>query len=101
MTALRDRPAERRESSQRTCSGVNKTEMGCTFSTEGLRSLAVLAKVARPRHPTMNPDLQQETLEALLRIAEALEALTERQGTIANSLLQLSDLHGSSTFGPY
>lgn len=49
----------------------------------------------------MNSDLQQETLEALLRIAEALEALTERQGIIANSLLQLSDLHGSSTPGPY
>jgi hypothetical protein len=49
----------------------------------------------------VNSDLQQETLEVLLRIAEALEALTERQGIIANSLLRLSDLHGSSTPGPY
>ena len=53
------------------------------------------------RDPTVNSDLQQETLEALLRIAEALEALTQRQGIIANSLLQLSDLHGSDIPGPY
>jgi hypothetical protein len=49
----------------------------------------------------VNSNLQQETLEVLLRIAEALEVLAERQGIIANSLIQLSDLHGSGTPGPY
>ena len=49
----------------------------------------------------MNPDLQQETLEALLRIAEALEEISNKQGIIANSLIQLSDNHGSDIPGPF
>jgi hypothetical protein len=49
----------------------------------------------------METNLQQEILEALLRIAEALESISTKQGVAANSLLQLSDNHGSDTFGPF
>jgi hypothetical protein len=49
----------------------------------------------------MRSPLQQEILEALLRIAEALEGISEKQGVAANSLLQLSDNHGSDIPGPY
>jgi septation ring formation regulator EzrA len=43
----------------------------------------------------------EELLEMLDRIADALESISDKQGTIANSLLQLRDLHGSNTPGPY
>jgi hypothetical protein len=43
----------------------------------------------------------EELLEMLDRIADALESISDKQGTIANSLLQLCDLHGSNTPGPY
>jgi hypothetical protein len=43
----------------------------------------------------------EELLEMLERIADALESISAKQGVIANSLLQLSDIHGSNTAGPY
>jgi hypothetical protein len=43
----------------------------------------------------------EELIEALERIVEALESISDKQGVIANSLLQLSDRHGSTTPGPY
>jgi septation ring formation regulator EzrA len=43
----------------------------------------------------------EELLEMLDRIADALESISDKQGAIANSLLQLRDLHGSNTPGPY
>jgi hypothetical protein len=43
----------------------------------------------------------EELLETLERIADALESISGKQGVIANSLLQLSDNHGSDTPGPY
>jgi hypothetical protein len=43
----------------------------------------------------------EELLEMLERIADALESISSKQGLIANSLLQLSDIHGSNTPGPY
>jgi hypothetical protein len=43
----------------------------------------------------------EELMEVLERIVEALESISDKQGVIANSLLQLSDRHGSTTPGPY
>ena len=43
----------------------------------------------------------EELLEILERIADALESINGKHGVIANSLLQLSDNHGSNTPGPY
>ena len=43
----------------------------------------------------------EELLEMLDRIADALESISNKQGVIANSLLQIADNHGSSTIGPY
>jgi hypothetical protein len=49
----------------------------------------------------MESDQHEALLDALERIAEALEAISDKQGVIANSLLQLSDEHGSDVPGPY
>jgi len=43
----------------------------------------------------------EDLVEVLERIAESLEAIADRQGVIANSLIQLSDRHGSGTPGPF
>jgi hypothetical protein len=43
----------------------------------------------------------EETLELLERIADALESISDKQGVIANALLQLADNHGSKVPGPY
>jgi len=43
----------------------------------------------------------EELIETLERIAQALECIQDRQGVIANALLQLSDHHGSKVPGPY
>ena len=44
---------------------------------------------------------QEELIETLERIAEALESISDRQCVIANALLQLADNHGSNVQGPY
>jgi hypothetical protein len=49
----------------------------------------------------MTPEQNQELIDTLERIAYALESISEKQSGIANSLLQLSDIHGSGTPGPY
>lgn len=49
----------------------------------------------------MESNQHEELVEVLERIAETLEAISDRQGVIANSLLQLSDNHGSDIHGPY
>ena len=51
--------------------------------------------------PTMTPEQDQELIDVLERIADALESISDKQGVVANSLLQLSDKHGSSVPGPY
>lgn len=47
------------------------------------------------------PRQREETLEMLERIADALESISDKQGAIANALLQLADNHGSNVPGPY
>jgi hypothetical protein len=49
----------------------------------------------------MTPEQNQELIDILERIAYALESISGKQSGIANSLLQLSDIHGSGTPGPY
>jgi hypothetical protein len=49
----------------------------------------------------MNEQQCDDLLEVLERIAESLDAIANRQGVAANALLQLSDLHGSKTPGPF
>ena len=55
----------------------------------------------KPNPPMLPPDQGQQLIEALESIANSLEHLTNIQGVIANSLLQLSDCHGSNTPGPF
>ena len=43
----------------------------------------------------------EELIEVLERIADALESISGKHGVIANSLLQISDHHGSKVPGPY
>jgi len=63
------------------------------------RSLyGVKVKLGTPMETTRQ---HEELLEMLERIADALESISSKQGLIANSLLQLSDIHGSNTPGPY
>jgi hypothetical protein len=50
---------------------------------------------------SVNQERHEELIELLERIADALESISGKQGIIANSLLQLSDHHGSNTPGPY
>jgi hypothetical protein len=59
-------------------------------------------------HQTMTPEQDQKLIDildtldsSLERIAYALESISGKQSGIANSLLQLSDIHGSGTPGPY
>ena len=49
----------------------------------------------------MTPEQDQELIDIFERIADALESISDKQVAIANSLLQLSDKHGSSVPGPY
>jgi hypothetical protein len=49
----------------------------------------------------MDSDQHEELIEVLERIAEALESIQSRQSVIANSLIQLSDNHGSDIHGPF
>ena len=60
----------------------------------------------------MTPDQAQEIIGTLERIAYALEylgnkqaeaflSINDKQGVIANSLLQICDKHGSQVPGPY
>jgi hypothetical protein len=66
-----------------------------------LRSLAGVARLCKVCDLLMESDQHEALLDALQRIAEALEAISDKQGVIANSLLQLSDEHGSDVPGPY
>ncbi len=56
----------------------------------------------------MTPEQDQKLIDildtldsSLERIAYALESISDKQSGIANSLLQLADIHGSGTPGPY
>ena len=63
-----------------------------------------MAQWKHNRNGSMDADQYQQLeriVDALERIADELERLNDRQGVAANSLLQLSDRHGSSTPGPY
>jgi hypothetical protein len=50
---------------------------------------------------TPTSDQGQELIDALVRIAELLESLSDKQSVMANALIQLSDRHGSTTPGPF
>ena len=56
-----------------------------------------------PEQNTTTPSSfhSEELIQVLERIADSLESLNDKHGGIANSLMQLSDVHGSKTPGPF
>ena len=84
------------------------------FTLLSLRLHSYCLPVIHPFSPnkTMTPDQAQEIIGTLERIAYALEylgnkqaeaflSINDKQGVIANSLLQICDKHGSQVPGPY
>ncbi len=106
MAVLREKVLPRQESSHSSCSGARRSGIGWASGIGGagcLTSVAGSSTVSRSnqRTPMEATRQDEELLEMLERIADALESISAKQGVIANSLLQLSDIHGSNTPGPY
>jgi hypothetical protein len=106
MAVLREKVLPRQESSHSSCSGARRSGIGWANGIGGAKCLTSVADpstVSRSnqRTPMETTRQHEELLEMLERIADALESISSKQGLISNSLLQLSDIHGSNTPGPY
>ena len=67
----------------------------------GLDPFDYPAPIPEQNSPTPLSFPSEELIQVLERIADSLEALNDKHGAIANSLMQLSDVHGSKTPGPF